>query len=75
MPTAMAPSAVDSGILFSAAPAKTYPPAKIYPVKEARFEKPIPPQTDGYHKAKSRPAGSAAIIIDNGAVPPNASTV
>lgn len=76
----MAPSAIDPP-----APAtgelpvrheKIYPPARIYPVKETRFEKHTEPQPDGREKALSRPQGSAAIVIDNGAhtfLPPSPS--
>ncbi|KAK8090900.1 actin [Apiospora phragmitis] len=36
-------------------------------MKETRFEKPTPEQPDGRQKALAQPAGSAAIVIDNGA--------
>ncbi|KAI8279719.1 Actin-like protein [Colletotrichum sp. SAR11_57] len=45
-------------------PERTYPPAKIFPVKEAKFEKPIAVQHDGREKAAAHPG--AAIVIDNG---------
>lgn len=66
----MAPSATsDSAFTVpdSKRPAeRIYPPAKIFPVREARFEKPIPVQPDGLEKARAQPPGSAAIVIDNG---------
>ncbi|KAI9167050.1 Actin-like protein arp5 [Paramyrothecium foliicola] len=60
----MAPSAIDRP---AAAPptTKTYPPAKIFPVKETRFEKFIEPQSDGRKRALEQPGG-AALVIDNG---------
>lgn len=45
---------------------KSYPPANIFNVKETRFEKPVPTQTDGRAKALAQPDGAAAIVIDNG---------
>ncbi|KAL7804668.1 actin-like protein [Trichoderma aethiopicum] len=60
----MAPSAIDDR-LPQAPHEKTYPPAKIFPVKETKFEKFIEPQTDGRKKALEQP-GNAAIVIDNG---------
>jgi len=42
------------------------PPPKLYPPREAHFEKYIEPKSDGYRKAKSRGSGKAAIVIDNG---------
>ncbi|KAK8052070.1 putative ARP5-Actin-related protein [Apiospora rasikravindrae] len=66
----MAPSAVDPMVPgFGALPVreeKTYPPARIFPMKENRFEKPTPEQPDGREKALAKSAGSAAIVIDNG---------
>ncbi|KAK7956109.1 putative ARP5-Actin-related protein [Apiospora aurea] len=66
----MAPSAVDPTVPgFGTLPVreeKTYPPARIFPMKENRFEKPTPEQPDGRQKALAQPAGSAAIVIDNG---------
>ena len=44
---------------------RVYPSAKIFPVREARFEKKTPVQPDGREKALAQP-GSAAIVIDNG---------
>ena len=64
----MAPSAIDPPAL-PVRQAKTYPPARIYNVKETRFEAPTPVQTDGREKALEKPAGSVAIVIDNGACP------
>ncbi|KAK7997094.1 O-methyltransferase- family 2 [Apiospora arundinis] len=66
----MAPSAVDTTApALTALPMreeKTYPAARIFPMKENRFEKPTPEQPDGREKALARPTGSAAIVIDNG---------
>ena len=61
----MAPSAIDPPALPKRVE-KTYPPAKIFNVKENKFEKPITPQADGREKALAQPDGSAAIVIDNG---------
>lgn len=64
----MAPSATEPPAApLGARAEKTYPPARIFPVKETRFEKHTPPQPDGREKASEKPAGSAAIVIDNGA--------
>lgn len=60
----MAPSAIDEPAV-ARADTKTYPPAKIFPVKETRFEKYYEPQPDGRKKALSQ-SGSPAIVIDNG---------
>lgn len=65
----MAPSAVDEPAIV--APAKTYPPAKIFPVKDTKFEDYIEPQTDGRRKALEQ--SGAAIVIDNGEGPPGPS--
>jgi len=63
----MAPSAMD---IDSAAPAaeqeNAVPPPKLYPPREAHFERFIEPKSDGYQKAKSRGSDRAAIVIDNG---------
>jgi actin-related protein 5 len=59
----MAPSAVDEPKQIRPEE-RTYPPAKIFPMKETRFEKFIEPQADGYRKAFEH--GNAAIVIDNG---------
>jgi hypothetical protein len=66
----MAPSATEADA--SAIPAlpvreeKTYPPAKLFNVKETRFDKYVAPQPEGREKALAQPSGSAAIVIDNG---------
>lgn len=66
----MAPSAIDTPTqVLGELPTrqeKIYPPARIFPVKELRFEKHIPPQPDGREKALAQPQGGAAIVIDNG---------
>ncbi|KAI0132296.1 hypothetical protein BJ170DRAFT_680183 [Xylariales sp. AK1849] len=66
----MAPSAVDPPApVLGELPLreeKTYPPARVYPVKETRFEKPTKAQPDGREKALAQTGGSAAIVIDNG---------
>ena len=59
----MAPSATGPA---TQAPEITFTPPKLYPAKEARFEKYIEPQHDGYRQAKSRGPERAAIVIDNG---------
>lgn len=61
----MAPSAIDIPALPQRVE-KIYPPAKIFNVKETKFEKPIAIQSDGREKALAQPEGSAAIVIDNG---------
>lgn len=61
----MAPSAIDQSAAAAPPDTKTYPPAKIFPVKETRFEKYIEPETGGRSKALQQP-DSAAIVIDNG---------
>ncbi|KAM3462894.1 hypothetical protein MY5147_005710 [Beauveria neobassiana] len=62
----MAPSATNEQPVAAAQPEeKTYPPAKIYPVKETRFEKFIAPDSEGHKKALQQ-NGNAAIVIDNG---------
>ncbi|CAJ2501955.1 Uu.00g048080.m01.CDS01 [Anthostomella pinea] len=63
----MAPMAIDT--LMPPLPVReqrSYPPAKIFNVKETRFEKHVAPQPDGRAKALARPDGDAAIVIDNG---------
>ncbi|EEY19067.1 conserved hypothetical protein [Verticillium alfalfae VaMs.102] len=63
----MAPSATDDGIPASKLPPpREYPPAKIFPMREARFDKPMAIQHDGREKALARPPGTCAIVIDNG---------
>jgi hypothetical protein len=59
----MAPSATEEPVAAPAA--KEYPPAKIFPVKETRFESYYEPQTDGRKTALDR-SGNSAIVIDNG---------
>lgn len=61
----MAPSATDPPALPQRAE-KSYPPAKIFNVKETKFEKHIEPQSDGREKARAQPDGTVAIVIDNG---------
>ncbi|KAH8173148.1 actin domain-containing protein [Sarocladium implicatum] len=60
----MAPSATDEPML-APPDTRTYPPAKIFPVKETKFEKFVEPTNDGRRRALEQP-GSAAIVIDNG---------
>lgn len=60
----MAPSAIDEPMV-APPDTRTYPPAKIFPVKETRFEQYYEPQPDGRRKALEQ-AGGAAIVIDNG---------
>ena len=60
----MAPSAIDEPAI-KAPEQKTYPSAKIFPVKETRFENYIEPTKDGRERALKQP-DSAAIVIDNG---------
>ncbi|KAI5917717.1 putative chromatin remodeling complex subunit [Camillea tinctor] len=63
----MAPSAIDNSIPpLPMREAKTYPPAKIFNVKENKFDKFVTPQSDGREKALAQTDGSAAIVIDNG---------
>jgi actin-related protein 5 len=64
----MAPSAVEETISQRDA-WKSLPPPTLHPVKEARFEKYLPPQLDGREKALAQPDGQAAIVIDNGKHP------
>ena len=70
----MAPSATSEtafAIPDSKRPAeRSYPPAKIFPVREAKFEERIPVQPDGREKALAQPPGGAAIVIDNGTSAP-----
>lgn len=61
----MAPSAIEDMAARRDA-WKTLPSPTLYPVKEAQFEKYMPPQTDGHERALAQPQGQAAIIIDNG---------
>lgn len=72
----MAPSAIDETAFTlpesKRPPERTYPPAKIFPFREARFEKPTPIYKDGRAKALQQPPGGAAIVIDNGTPAPAA---
>ncbi|KAK3390405.1 actin-like ATPase domain-containing protein [Podospora didyma] len=61
----MAPSVMEDMALRRDA-WKTLPAPTLYPVKEAKFEKYVPPQVDGHERALAQPAGQAAIVIDNG---------
>ncbi|KAK4155779.1 actin-like protein arp5 [Chaetomidium leptoderma] len=61
----MAPSAIDETVSRRDA-WKSLPPPTLYPVKEAKFEKYLPPQLDGRERALAQPDGQAAIVIDNG---------
>jgi hypothetical protein len=63
--TAMAPSAIDD-MAGRREAWKNLPLPTLYPVKEARFEKYVPPQVDGHERALAQPDGQASIIIDNG---------
>lgn len=60
----MAPSATEDAVVAPAA-TKEYPPAKIFPVKETRFESYYEPQADGRKTALDR-SSNASIVIDNG---------
>lgn len=64
----MAPTAVYDTILSKPGPAADLPPPTLYPVKEVKFEKPVPVQPDGRDKALQQRDG-AAIVIDNGTPP------
>lgn len=61
----MAPSAIYSPAQESGEPSVIKPP-RLYPVKEAHFDKYLEPQPEGYQRAVARGPGQAAIIIDNG---------
>lgn len=62
----MAPSATGDTVSSRREAWKNLPPPTLYPVKEARFEKYLPPQIDGRERALAQPEGQAAIVIDNG---------
>jgi actin-related protein 5 len=63
----MAPMEIDAPVGVSRREAwKSLPPPTIYPVKENKFEKYIPPQIDGRETVKSQSGSGPAIIIDNG---------
>lgn len=61
----MAPSAIHSPSQETGLPSELKPP-RLYPVKEAHFERFLEPQPDGYHRAVARGPGHATIVIDNG---------
>ncbi|KAK4217848.1 putative actin-related protein 5 [Rhypophila decipiens] len=61
----MAPGAIDETVNTRDV-WKTLPPPTVYTVKEARFEKYLPPQADGHERALAQPEGNAVIVIDNG---------
>lgn len=61
----MAPTAIYDPVLAKPGPAADLPPPKLYPVKEVKFEKPVPVQQDGRDKAMAQD-GDVAIVIDNG---------
>lgn len=65
----MAPSLIEDSANQREALSKL-PPPTLYPVKEAKFDKYIPPQVDGHERALAEPVGSAAIVIDNGPTSP-----
>lgn len=67
----MAPTAIYDTVFGRPGPANDLPPPKLYPVREVKFEKPVPVHTDGREKALQQTDGSAAIIIDNGALRPS----
>ncbi len=68
----MAPSAVDTPMPpLHVREEKTYPPARIFNVKETKFEKHAASQPDGREKALAKPEGSVAIVIDNGLTRPS----
>ncbi|OAA64249.1 chromatin remodeling complex subunit [Niveomyces insectorum RCEF 264] len=63
----MAPMAIDIVEPVSRREAwKLLPEPTIHPVKDVKFDKFFPPETDGYEAAKARPDGDAVIVIDNG---------
>ncbi|KAL2159918.1 hypothetical protein VTH06DRAFT_2051 [Thermothelomyces fergusii] len=62
----MAPSATGDTVTSRREAWKNLPPPTLYPVKEARFEKYLPPQIDGRERALAQPEGQVAIVIDNG---------
>lgn len=66
----MAPSAVDESVSSRREAWKNLPPPTLYPVREARFERYLPPQLDGRERALAQPEGQAAIVIDNGTPAP-----
>ncbi|TDZ65150.1 Actin-like protein arp5 [Colletotrichum trifolii] len=60
----MAPSATEALPPLKGPPERTYPHAKIFPVKEAKFEKATPIQHDSREKAWAH--GTPVMVIDNG---------
>ncbi|KAL1838724.1 hypothetical protein VTJ49DRAFT_2261 [Mycothermus thermophilus] len=62
----MAPSAIDEAVNVRREAWRDLPPPTLYPVKEAKFEKYLPPQLDGRERALAQPPGEASIVIDNG---------
>jgi len=63
----MAPSATEDSLPpLPKRQEKTYPPARIFNVKETKFEKLVDIQSDGRQQALSSSNGNAAIVIDNG---------
>ncbi|KAI8635289.1 putative chromatin remodeling complex subunit [Xylariaceae sp. FL1651] len=63
----MAPSAIDTPMPpLPVREERTYPAARIFNVKETKFEKHVDPQPDGREKALAQPEGETAIVIDNG---------
>lgn len=64
----MAPTAIYDTVFGKAGPTLDLPPPQLYPVKEIKFLKPVPVHTDGREKALQQSDGSAAIVIDNGAL-------
>lgn len=61
----MAPSAIYS-LTQETGQSSVIRPPQLYPVKEARFEKYLEPQPEGFQRAVARGPGNAAIVIDNG---------
>ncbi|KAI0409658.1 putative chromatin remodeling complex subunit [Xylaria palmicola] len=63
----MAPSATDTPMPpLPVREEKTYPPARIFHVKETKFEKYVAPKPDGRERALRGDDGPVAIVIDNG---------
>ncbi|KAI1431499.1 putative chromatin remodeling complex subunit [Xylaria sp. CBS 124048] len=65
----MAPSADDTTTIIPPLPVReerTYPPARIFNVKETRFNKYVSSQPDGREKALAISDRDVAIVIDNG---------
>lgn len=67
----MASSALDKSIpALPVRETKSYPPARIFNVKETKFEKYVATEPIGREIAASMEFGEAAIVIDNGPPPP-----